>query len=100
MSSDETCTSTQIGGSGREVRLDVRHGASDRSRNTQSRPAGPVYRAGAGADGSVCQSLNSFPCGSLQVENQPMAGTGIGSFASPPSSFTHAPPALISSPPQ
>jgi len=33
----------------------------------------------------------------LQVENHPMPGTGIGSFASPPSSFTRAAPALMSS---
>ena len=36
----------------------------------------------------VCQSPNSFPCGSLQAENQPMAGTGIGSPAS--REFRHA----------
>src|SRR5260370_36984620 len=57
-----------------------------------------AYCAGAGADVSVCQSPNSFPCGSLQVENQPMAGTGIGSFSSPPSSRTRPPPALMSAP--
>jgi uncharacterized membrane protein len=59
--------------------------------------AAPVYCAGAGAEVSVCQSPNSFPCGSVQVENQPMAGTGIGSPASPPSSVTRAAPALTSS---
>jgi hypothetical protein len=47
--------------------------------------------------GSGRRSPNSFPCGSLQVENQPMLGTGAGSFASPPSSFTRAAPALMSS---
>jgi hypothetical protein len=41
-------------------------------------PTAPVYCPGAGADASVCHSPNSFPCGSLQAENQPMAGTGIG----------------------
>src|SRR6266567_8343164 len=60
-------------------------------------PAALVYCAGGGADVSVCQRLNSLPCGSLQAENQPMPGTGIGSFASPPSSFTRAAPALMSS---
>jgi predicted 3-demethylubiquinone-9 3-methyltransferase (glyoxalase superfamily) len=61
------------------------------------RAAGGCYPAGAEADGSCCQRPNSFPCGSLQVTNQPMPGTGIGSSASPPSSFTRAAPALISS---
>jgi hypothetical protein len=31
---------------------------------------------------SICQSPNSFPCGSLQAENQPMPGTGIGNTRS------------------
>jgi predicted ester cyclase len=53
--------------------------------------------AGACADGSFCQRPNSFPFGSRQVANQPMFGTGIGSSASPPSSFTFAAPALTSS---
>jgi hypothetical protein len=59
--------------------------------------ADAVYPVGAGADGSFCHRPNSFPWGSLQVANQPMPGTGLGSFASPPSSFTCAPPALMSS---
>ena len=46
---------------------------------------------------SVCQSPNSLPSGSLQIENQPMPGTGVGSPASPPSSLTRAAPALTSS---
>ena len=52
--------------------------------------AAVVYCCGGGADVSVCQSPNSLPCGSLQAENQPMPGTGIGSPASPPSSLTRA----------
>ena len=52
---------------------------------------------GVGAALSVCQSPNSLPCGSVQVENQPMLGTGIASSARPPSSFTRAMPALMSS---
>src|SRR6266568_6186064 len=60
-------------------------------------PLNQVYPVGAGADESFCQRPNSFPCGSRQVENQPMFGTGRGSSASPPSSFTRAAPALISS---
>src|SRR5215469_14659286 len=60
-------------------------------------PAAPVYCAGAGAHASVCQSPNSFPRGSVQAENQPMAGTGIGSPACPPSSVTRAAPDLMSS---
>jgi hypothetical protein len=59
--------------------------------------AAAVYPVGAGADGSFCHRPNSFPWGSLQVANQPMPGTGPGSFASPPSSFTRAAPALMSS---
>src|SRR6266516_3227253 len=58
---------------------------------------GEVYPVGAGADGSVCQRPKSFPSVSLQTANQPMSGTGRGSFASPPSSFTRAAPALMSS---
>jgi hypothetical protein len=61
-------------------------------------PAGDVgYSVGAGADGSFCQMPKSFPSVSLQIANQPMPGTGRGSSASPPSSFTRAAPALISS---
>src|SRR5215831_7258755 len=56
-----------------------------------------VYCGGGGADVSVCQRPNSLPCGSLQAENQPMPGTGMGWFASPPSSLTRAAPALMSS---
>ncbi len=56
-----------------------------------------AYPAGAWADASLCQRPNSFPCGSLQVTNQPMPGTGIGSSASPPSSLTRAAPVLMSS---
>jgi hypothetical protein len=55
------------------------------------------YSAGAGAAGSFCHRPNSFPSGSLQTANQPMLGTGLGSFAWPPSSFTRAAPALMSS---
>jgi hypothetical protein len=55
------------------------------------------YPVGAGAAASFCHRPNSFPSGSLQVANQPMLGTGLGSFASPPSSFTRAAPALMSS---
>ena len=51
----------------------------------------------SGAEGSVCQRPKSFPLGSVHVANQPMLGTGIGSFAEPPSSFTFAAPALMSS---
>ena len=60
-------------------------------------------RAGLGAPayidalGSVCQSPKSLPSTSVHVENQPMLGTGIASPASPPSSFTLAIPALMSS---
>ena len=68
-----------------------------RKRGVALYPVGPLYPVGLGADVSFCQSPNSFPCGSLQVANQPMAGTGIGSSASPPSSFTRAAPALMSS---
>ena len=56
-----------------------------------------TYPSVLGADGSVCQMPNSFPCGSLQMANQPIVGTGIGSPASPPSSRTRAVPALMSS---
>ena len=35
-----------------------------------------VYCGGAEADVSVYQSPHSFPCGSLQAENQPMRRTG------------------------
>jgi hypothetical protein len=49
------------------------------------------------ADGSFCQSPNSFPATSLQSENQPMLGTGIASPASPPRSRTRAEPASMSS---
>jgi hypothetical protein len=56
-----------------------------------------AYPAGAGADGSVCHRPNSLPCGSRQVTNQPMPGTGPGWSASPPSSLTRAAPALMSS---
>jgi hypothetical protein len=59
--------------------------------------ADEVHPVGAGADGSFCHRPNSFPWGSLQVANQPMFGTGAGSFASPPSSRTRAAPALMSS---
>ena len=54
-----------------------------------SRPdlSAPVYCAGAGADASVCQSPNSFPCGSLQVESQPMAGPA--SACLPPRQLRH-----------
>ena len=55
-------------------------------------PTESVYCAGAGADVSVCHSPNTFSCGSLQAENQPMAGTGAGSPAFPPSSVTRAAP--------
>ena len=34
------------------------------------------YCGGAEAGVSVCQSPHSFPCGSLQAENQPMRRTG------------------------
>ena len=59
--------------------------------------ADDVYPVGSGAVGSFCHRPNSLPWGSLQVANQPMPGTGPGSFASPPSSFTRAAPALMSS---
>jgi hypothetical protein len=59
--------------------------------------ADDVYPVGSGAVGSFCHRPNSFPWGSLQVANQPMPGTGPGSFASPPSSFTRTAPALMSS---
>lgn len=59
--------------------------------------ADEAYSVGAVADGSCCQRPNSLPCVSLQVANQPMPGTGSGSSASPPSSFTRAAPALTSS---
>jgi hypothetical protein len=55
------------------------------------------YPVGAGAAASFCHRPNSFPSVSLQIANQPMLGTGLGSFASPPSSFTRAAPALMSS---
>jgi hypothetical protein len=73
--------------------LDNRHGWQ-----ASSAPAGrrAVYPL-AGADGSLCQSPKSFPWVSLQIATQPIPGTGRGSFASPPSSFTHAAPALMSS---
>jgi hypothetical protein len=61
------------------------------------RAAPPGYPLVSGADGSVCQSPNSLPCGSVHVANQPMRGTGIASSARPPSSFTRAAPALMSS---
>ena len=60
-------------------------------------PAARDYDAGADADGSFCQRPKSFPSLSVQVANQPMPGTGIASFASPPSSLTLATPALMSS---
>src|SRR5690349_4556575 len=43
-------------------------------------PAGRFlrYPVGAGAFGSFCQSPNSLPCGSRQVANHPMLGTGMG----------------------
>src|SRR5581483_8245323 len=56
-----------------------------------------AYPSRDGADGSFCQRPNSFPCGAVQVGNQPICGTGIGSPACPPSSFTRAAPALMSS---
>src|SRR4029453_11408229 len=59
--------------------------------------ADEVYSVGAGADGSFCHRPNSLPWGSLQVANQPMLGTGAGSFASPPSSFPPPARALVSS---
>jgi len=55
------------------------------------------YAVGMAADSSFCQSPNSFPSVSLQIENQPMPGTGMASPASPPSSLTRAAPALTSS---
>ena len=55
------------------------------------------YPAGAGADESVCQRPNSLPEVSLQIANQPIAGTGIASSASPPSSRTWFAPASMSS---
>src|SRR5664279_1220731 len=61
------------------------------------RPYFDVDDINAGADGSVCHRPNSLPCGSRQVANQPMPGTGPGSLASPPSSVTRAAPALMSS---
>ena len=78
------------------------------SEQQRDAPAAPLVRmppavdeayAGRGSrrTGRVCQRPNSFPCGSLQVANQPMLGTGIGSSASPPSSCTRAAPALMSS---
>ena len=57
--------------------------------------SGHVYAVGA--DGSFCQRPNSLPWVSLQVENQPLPGTGRGASASPPSSFTRAAPMLMSS---
>jgi hypothetical protein len=59
--------------------------------------ADEVYSVGAGADGSFCHRPKSLPSVSLQTANQPMLGTGAGSFASPPSSLTRAAPALMSS---
>ena len=72
------------------VRWDQAHPVPGTSRSE-------VYPAGAGADGSVCHRPNSLPCGSRQVTNQPMPGTGPGWSASPPSSLTRAAPALMSS---
>ena len=71
--------------------------AGPRSRRPPPRRSRSAGYSGAGADGSVCQSPNSFPCGSVQVANQPMLGTAIGSPAEPPSSPTFAAPALMSS---
>ena len=64
---------------------------------SRCRDGHPRQPAGVGASLSVCQSPKSFPCGSLQTANQPMPGTGIFSPDSPPSSFTLAMPASISS---
>ena len=58
------------------------------------RPRGRLYASGIDALGSVCQSPNSFPSGSLHTENQPMPGTGVASPASPPSSPTRAGPGV------
>ena len=69
----------------------------DPSISSDNRPPRRFYAVGAGADASVCHRPNSLPCGSLQVENQPMPGTGIDWSASPPSSLTRAAPALMSS---
>ena len=75
-------------------RLDTRAGGA----LWETRPAADdVYPVGSGAVGSFCHRPNSLPWGSLQVANQPIPGTGPGSFASPPSSFTRAAPALMSS---
>ena len=59
--------------------------------------ADDAYPVGSGAVGSFCHRPNWLPWGSLQVANQPMPGTGPGSFASPPSSVTRAASALMSS---
>ena len=74
--------------------------AGQPSRSKRGRDSSPLlqlHSAASGADGSFCQRPKSLPWGSLQVENQPLLGTGRGSFASPPSSFTRAAPALMSS---
>ena len=73
-----------------------------RSRRPEPLRAGLAHQAGSpryyiDAFGSVCQSPKSLPSTSVHVENQPMLGTGIASPASPPSSFTLAIPALMSS---
>ncbi len=56
-----------------------------------------IHYPGMGAEASVCHRPNSFPCGSVQVANQPISGTGIGSLACPPNSRTRSAPAPISS---
>jgi len=49
------------------------------------------------AEVSICQRWKALPSLSLQAANQPMAGTGIFSSASPPSSLIFARAASISS---
>src|SRR5262249_6528396 len=93
-----------VEGHRRPFRVAVTHVLAAGARSGRGRrPDGrrPLFRCRAGyAPGafvSVCQSPNSLPSGSLQTENQPMLGTGSASPASPPSSFTRAAPALMSS---
>jgi hypothetical protein len=50
-----------------------------------------------GAEGSLCQRPKSLPSVSLQRAYQPICGTGPGSSAWPPSSWTRAAAARMSS---
>ena len=79
------------------------HRCLDRARKpgyNRERDRDRRHCCGAGAFSSLWNRLNSLPSLSLQPANQPMLGIGCFSPASPPSSFTFARSASMSSLPR